>query len=110
MLRRMLKERSLVVMELDQWDVDVRSSSGSDGCPLFLSRTAWKDIMSPHPLWWKWSRLLRRECSRSSADNANVMWLYKLNGCKLYKIVTTMPNENYCDPKYVVLFEWGRVW
>ena len=52
-LRRMLKERSLVVMELDQWDVDVRSSSGLDGCPLFLSRTAWKDIMSPHPLWWK---------------------------------------------------------
>ena len=34
----MLKKRSLVMMELDLWDVDVKSSSGSDG-HLFVSRT-----------------------------------------------------------------------
>ena len=75
MLCCMHKKRSLVMLELDQWDVDVRSSSGSDGSPLFESRTAEKDIVSPHPLLWKWSRLLRREHSESSTDNTNVMWL-----------------------------------
>ena len=61
------------MMELDLWDVDVKSSSGSDG-HLFVSRTVRKILcllthsggnsQTPH-----------REHSQSSTDNANVVWL-----------------------------------
>ena len=35
-LCRMLKERSLIVLEFDLWDVDVKSSSGSDELPVCI--------------------------------------------------------------------------
>ena len=40
-LCRMLRERCLVVMELDKWEVEVTSSSGSDGLHLGIDVQKW---------------------------------------------------------------------